>query len=106
MERKRSTLNQDRDAFIKTLKNRLRHNYEKTIMGIMNTKEKNKGQNKLRTYCKFKMDHKQENYLTTISDSRIGTSVTKMRLSAHHLMIEKGRHLHVNDEDRLCKSVT
>jgi hypothetical protein len=38
--------------------------------------------------------------LTTISDSHIRSSVTQMRLSAHHLMIEKGRHLHLNVEDR------
>jgi hypothetical protein len=38
-------------------------------------KEKNKGQNKLRTYCKLKKDHKQENYLTTIATSdAFGTS--------------------------------
>jgi hypothetical protein len=36
--------NQDGDYFIKTLKNRLRHNYEKMTMDMMNTQEKNKGQ--------------------------------------------------------------
>ena len=42
----------------------------------------NKGQNKLRTYRTFKTD--------------------QLRLSAHHLMIEKGRQLWLNLEDRLC----
>jgi hypothetical protein len=58
-----------KEAPNQTLRNRLRHNYEIKIMDMMNTKEKNKGQNKLRTYCKFKKDHKQDNYLTTISTS-------------------------------------
>ena len=31
------------------------------------------------------------------------TSLTKFRLSSHELLIEKGRHLHITREDRLCK---
>ncbi len=61
-----------------------------------------RGHNKLRTYRKFKNDHMQEKYLTIIKDSYIRSSVTRMRLSAHRLMIERGRHLKLSVEQRIC----
>ena len=96
---------QNTNKFINTLRNRLENKHTTLIRGLMHTdpQDKSKGQNKLRTYRKFKTDHKQEKYLTMLSDSRIRSSVSKMRLSSHNLMIEKGRHLNLNVEDRLCQ---
>ena len=61
-------------------------------------------QSKLRTYCVFKQSFQMENYVMLLSrSSRI--PFCKLRISAHMLMIEKGRYLSpkVNSEDRLCK---
>ena len=63
---------------------------------------KDLSKNKLRTYRTFKLDHKQELYLTHIKDTHIRSSVAKMRLSNHHLMIEKGRHMGLDLDKRIC----
>ena len=92
------------NKFLKTLKIRLQANYTEMFKSSMNNdiRKNNKQRNKLRTYRSFKNDHEQENYLTTIRDTKIRSSVTKMRLSNHHLMIEKGRHLGLELEKRIC----
>lgn len=62
--------------------------------------------NKLRTYRLFKHNHQQEHYVTLIKDPYIRSSVTKLRLSAHSLMIEKGRHLRIDVNQRICPKCT
>ena len=94
----------NQDSFIKSLRTRLQNNHDDMIKRLMfnDNRPNNKGQNKLRTYRTFKTDHMQEKYLHIIKDSKVRSAVTKLRLSAHHLMIEKGRQLRINLEDRLC----
>ena len=47
---------------------------------------------KLKTYSTFKTTIGYENYLSKISVIKDRTSLSKLRLSNHPLMIEKGRH--------------
>lgn len=64
----------------------------------------NNFQSKLRSYCLFKKSFEMENY--TLMCKRLSrSSFCKLRISAHSLMIEKGRHFSpkVNPEDRLCQ---
>ena len=58
--------------------------------------------NKLRIYKLFKDNFKFEDYLTmsTANQRRI---ITKFRISAHKLEIERGRYFNVPVERRICK---
>ncbi len=90
--------------FIKSLKEKLQDNYFKMFKQVIHndTRKDSLAKNKLRTYRTFKTDHKQEKYLNLIKDTRIRSAVAKMRLSNHHLMIEKGRHIGLKLEQRIC----
>ena len=56
---------------------------------------------KLRTYSRFKLEPGFENYLDEIHVKE-RTALTKLRLSNHLLMIEKGRHLNISRDQRFC----
>lgn len=58
--------------------------------------------NKLRTYRLFKKRFVLENYLLTIPDVNLKSSLTKFRISAHPLLIEKGRYRNIPIDKRLC----
>ena len=64
--------------------------------------EINNENSKLRTYKLFKTSIKQEPYLTEIKNVKDRILFSKFRLSNHKLMIEKGRHLNISKELRLC----
>ena len=51
---------------------------------------------KLRTYTLFKTDFNLELYLHQIKDFDIRKYITRLRMSAHHLTIETGRHKRPN----------
>ena len=51
-------------------------------------------QSKLRTYCLFKNQFCLENYVSMFS-CQYRSVFTKLRISAHPLMIEKGHHFHL-----------
>ena len=57
---------------------------------------------KLRTYGKFKTEPGFEKYLDNIQCVKERIALTKLRLSNHVLMIEKGRHLNVDKNLRFC----
>ena len=57
---------------------------------------------KLRTYSLLKTQLGFENYLSEIRNIEERTALTKLRLSSHHLMIEKGRHIGVESKFRFC----
>ena len=59
-------------------------------------------QSKLRTYAKLKTVTGLEEYLSSIENIRDRTALTKIRLSNHSLMIEKGRHQGLQENERLC----
>ena len=58
---------------------------------------------KLRTYTKFKTVQGFEKYLTLISSFELRRSVTKLRVSSHHLEIESGRYRGAPPHQRLCR---
>ena len=62
----------------------------------------NKDSSKLRTYSKVKTDIGIEKYLLSNLEIDERTSITKLRLSNHDLMIEKGRHQNIHKSHRFC----
>ena len=56
------------------------------------------------TYRTFKDRINMENYLTNITNRKHRVALTKLRLSDHNLMIEKGRHARptIPREERYC----
>ena len=57
---------------------------------------------KLKTYALLKNNINQEKYLTIIKNVSHRIALTKLRLSNHILMIEKGRHQSQHLFDRTC----
>ena len=64
-------------------------------------------QPKLRTYCKFKSTFECENYLHILNRSQ-RSLFCKLRISAHNLKIETGRHSipRIPPENRFCEVCT
>jgi hypothetical protein len=58
---------------------------------------------KLRTYCSFKTSFECENYIHILSRTK-RSNFCKLRVSAHNLAIETGRHItpRVPPENRIC----
>ena len=61
-----------------------------------------KDSNKLRTYSIIKNQIGYENYLSQIQNTQNRISLTKFRLSNHCLLIETGRHQHLEKNLRFC----
>ena len=61
-----------------------------------------KESSKLRTYGRIKTEIGREEYLANISNLNERTAISKIRLSNHILMIEKGRHLKIAKDERYC----
>ena len=57
---------------------------------------------KMRTYSLLKQSCKVEDYLLRTGNVSDRTALTKLRLSDHTLVIEKGRHQNINKSDRTC----
>ena len=57
---------------------------------------------KLRTYARLKHETKFEDYLSCVENIMDRTALTKFRLSNHELMIEKGRHQGLEENQRIC----
>ena len=64
--------------------------------------EINSQRSKLRTYARLKTEIGFENYLSSVENIMDRTSLTKIRLSNHELMIEKGRHQGLEENQRIC----
>ena len=62
----------------------------------------NRENSKLRTYSTLKTEIGKEKYLTEIHNIKNRIALTKIRLSNHTLMIEKGRHLNIHKTKRIC----
>ncbi len=84
------------------LKRCFHDNYEEKWSGDLElcTEESNK---KLRTYKDFKEVLKFELYLT-IENPKYRIAISKLRMSAHSLAIETGRHKSQSPSDRLCST--
>ena len=65
----------------------------------------NRNENKLRTYCKFKSEFKREKYLEYVKDFKTRSTLSRFRISAHKLEIERGRYTipKTKLENRYCK---
>ena len=57
---------------------------------------------KLRTYKHLKTEIGFEEYIELITNEKERIMLTKFRLSNHQLMIEKGRHMNIDKEERFC----
>ena len=70
-------------------------------------KQKLEASTKADTYRTFKMDMRFENYLSH-PKRKERVAMTKLRISDHKLMVEKGRHAHpiIPREDRKCHMCT
>ena len=62
----------------------------------------NRDSSKLRTYSKVKTNIGIEKYLLSNLEIEERTIITKLRLSNHDLMIEKGRHQNIHKTRRFC----
>ena len=58
---------------------------------------------KLEYYSQFKTEFKLEKYVECISNDMLRSQLAALRLSAHNLEIERGRHLDVPRENRKCR---
>ena len=58
---------------------------------------------KLEYYCQFKTEFKMEKYVESISNDKLRSELAAFRLSAHNLDIERGRHINVPRENRICR---
>ena len=58
---------------------------------------------KLAYYCQFKTEFKLEKYVKCISNDKLRSELAALRLSAHNLEIEHGRHIDVPRENRICR---
>ena len=67
-------------------------------------KESTKKQRKLEWYLALNREYTVTEYLATVTDPKLRTSLTMYRLSEHSLAIEKGcrRQTWLSREDRLC----
>ena len=61
-----------------------------------------RGNNKLRTYCLIKNEYRMEVYLTSIANRTNRKMLDKLRCSNHPLLIEVGRHLKMDVNNRKC----
>ena len=75
----------------------------KAVYSTLWTSHINLSQPKLRTYCQFKRSFHMENYVSLFNRSS-RSSLCKLRISAHQLMIEKGRYVSpkIPVDKRLC----
>ena len=77
----------------KMVQDKLRQIYERQLrIDIYNDNRMNDDGNKLRTYRKFKHTTGEEKYLSLIHDPDTRKNMTRLRISAHNLPIEAGRH--------------
>ena len=61
---------------------------------------------RLTFFRKLKADFRTEEYLNRIKKSKLRSLLTKIRISAHNLAIESGRHKKIPRDQRLCTSCT
>ena len=77
-------------------------NREKGIFYQTSFFEIQNNSSKLKTYSKLKTNIGMEYYLNNIQNITDRISMTKLRLSNHNLMIEKGRHNNIESSNRFC----
>ena len=89
-------LKRDQDIHIKTFQ-RMKDNFHQEAFAKIRNES-----SKLFTYSRLKKSIGCEEYLTKIENIQERTSFSKLRLSNHSLMIEKGRHEKIERSSRYC----
>ena len=84
-------------SIVSSLKNRLVDSFQKSAMDKMKHPT-----SKLRTYSAFAQKNKTPDYLCSTVNTRKRKLFTRLRLSNHDLMIEKGRPLKLKVHERTC----
>jgi hypothetical protein len=77
---------------ISKIRESMEENYSALWLQRINKSPNIQTGNKLYTYASFKNNFALENYLLTMENKHKKSSYTKLRISAHNLMIETGRH--------------
>ena len=67
-------------------------------------RDKKRTLSRLSFYNKITNDYKLQTYLIKCKNKKHRLSMSRLRLSAHELAIEKGRYHNIAAKDRLCKS--
>ena len=80
------------------IKQRILDNYYQSWYAEINNSHR------LLSYCRFKHDFRQEEYLDFISEKKYRIALSKFRVSAHNLAIEKGRHENIPRNERKCRN--
>ena len=90
-----------KNKLLKAVYNKLKDNFLNFWRtGIARDPEK--GKNKLRTYSKLKSDFELEKFLLLNVQKNILSNFVKLRVSNSSLYIEKGRHLNIPLDNRIC----
>ena len=79
-----------------TFVNNWKHSLERRDISIA------KGHSKLELYSRVKRVFGKEKYVDLIWNSKARSAVTKIRISAHHFPIERGRYQNIERNDRIC----
>ena len=59
---------------------------------------------RLETYSLFKHEFNFESYLDFTNDNRFRSALTSFKVSSHKLQIERGRHLYIPRNERICRN--
>ena len=77
----------------RVISDRLRSVFDKQFVSVLyNDERTNNDGNKLRTFRQFKNSIGEEPYLSLIKNTNIRKNLCKLRISAHNLPVEAGRH--------------
>ena len=87
----------DIDNIHKAAFEKLKENFHRDSFAEINSER-----SKLRTYAHMKKETGLESYIIHMKNIMDRTAITKIRLSNHELMIEKGRHQGLELKYRLC----
>ena len=90
-----------KNKLLKAVYNKLKDNFIKFWRTDI-FRDSDKGKNKLRTYSKLKSDFELENFLLLNIQKNVLSNFVKLRISDSSLYIEKGRHLNIPLEERVC----
>ena len=84
-------------------KERVKRILREVYVNLWNEQLHESSEGKLRTYTKFKINQGFEKYLSVMSSFELRRSITKLRVSSHHLEIESGRYQGIPSDQRICR---
>lgn len=82
------------------IKQRILDNYKQTWFSNIHNSPR------LSLYSRIKNDFCFERYLDVIKEKKYLFALCRLRVSAHSLLIETGRHMNIPRENRICKNCT